>query len=408
MYSKETKIGLVATFFTLTAFALSSNAIPPLITTIAREFHVPFETVGGYMILIQFGVFALASLSGGWAAARFGWSNRSLAVTGVLTLGVLLMLAAFFPTFSWYLALTVPLGFAGGLVETFSSILLCRFGGNQSSKILNLSQVFFCFGALFAPFFVGQVLGLGIPWRWTFLGLGIIAFIIGLTFTSLTRNLKEPQPDLPAVSENVQHPNPAKSVPFWSDALFYLMSAALFLYVVVEGSIVVWIPSYFEKYLEVHVSSAAWRLSIYWLGLVFGRSLMLVLHGRWTLWPAVLVGAAGMVAVCAVMITRWSSSTATILVLLAGFLSGPIWPTIVTLSQHVRDSGQFTSGVIAAGALGAGIGPFTSSFVIAKLGMTWFFPVLTALSLLLLASVFAAKLLAASRPKHLQIDNNQH
>jgi len=235
MRTRKTQIGLMATLFTLTAFALSSNAIPPLVTTIAEEFNVSFATFGGFVFFLQFFVFMLASLVGGWAVERFGWSNRSLAVTGVLTLGVFLMAGAVFPDFKWFLALAVPLGFSGGLVETFSSIFLCRFSGSGSSKMMNLSQVFFCFGALFSPFLVSQILRLGIPWRLAFVILGSIALIIGIAFTVLTRTLTEPP------IEPMNNPGPAKGsisnekTAVWSDKLLFMMSAALFLYVVIEG-----------------------------------------------------------------------------------------------------------------------------------------------------------------------------
>ena len=388
--TRETRIGLLATFCTLTAFALSSNAIPPVITTIAKEFGVQFETFGGYIVLLQFSVFATASIIGGWLTHRFGITNRALIITGVVTLSFMLAIGSTFSRFAWFVVWAVPLGFAGGLVETFSSILVCKFGGRSSSKMLNLSQVFFCFGALFAPFLAGRFLGWGISWRITFLTLGILIFIIAMGFIAATRNLKEPaiEPapagDTPAV--------PAVHTPILSDPMFYLLAIALFLYVVVEGSIVVWVPTFFEKKLNVPASSAAWRLSLFWFGLVCGRSSMLVLRGSWTLWPAVIVGSVGMMIADGLMIGTWSVAVSTCLVFSAGLLSGPLWPIIVTLSQNVRQSPRFTSGVIAAGAVGAGLGPYMSSLILRYLGLKAFFPILTGLGLLLVVALIQAKI----------------
>jgi len=266
---------------------------------------------------------------------------------------------------------------------------------------MNLSQVFFCFGALFSPFLVSQILRLGIPWRMAFVILGSIALIIGIVFTVLTRTLTAPP------IEPMNSPGPAEGSisneknAVWSDKLLYLMSAALFLYVVIEGSIVVWISSYFETHLRVPASSAAWRLSIFWLGIILGRATILFLPRRWTLWPAVVVGSLGLALACLVMILRWSPRTATVVVLLAGFLGGPIWPVIVTISQNLRNSNQFTAIVIAAGALGAATGPLIRSFII-RLGMTCYFPVLAAISVLLFIVVLTEKSLSESEP-HLQI-----
>jgi FHS family glucose/mannose:H+ symporter-like MFS transporter len=400
MFTKETKLGLIATFTTLTAFAFSSNAIPPLVTTIAGEFGVRYETFGGYIVMLQFTFFAVASLTGGWAAGRFNLSNRSLIIFGIMLLGVLLMVGAAFPSFTWFIFWAVPLGFCGGLVETFSSIMVCKFGGPQSSKMNNLAQVFFCFGAIIAPAIVAGLLRMAFSWRSAFITLGILIFIFGIWFILQTRNLQEPAWEIepsPSSREPADTRGPVTHPPLRSDPLLYYLSGALFLYVTIEGSIVVWVATYFEKYLHVQVDSAAWRLSAYWTGMLLGRTLMLFLKGKWTLWPALFCSAAGMLAGTALLSLTWPPAVATGLVFLTGFLSGPLWPVIVMMSQKLRNSTHFTACVIAAGALGAGFGPFFSSYVIKfpLLGLKAFFPVLAAECVLLCAALVKAKFIAA-------------
>jgi fucose permease len=400
MFNKETKLGLIATFTTLTAFAFSSNSIPPLVTTIAREFDVRYETFGGYIIMLQFAFFAVASLTGGWAASRFNLSNRSLVIVGVMLLGVLLIIGAMFPSFTWFIFWALPLGFCGGLVETFSSIMVCKFGGPQSSKMNNLAQVFFCIGAIIAPVIVAALLRMAFSWRSAFITLGILIFVFGVWFILQTRTLQEPTWEIetsPDGQDSSVARVPAVHPPLQSDPLLYFLALALFIYVMVEGSIVVWIATYFEKYLHIQVDSAAWRLSAYWTGMLLGRSLMLFIKGKWTLWPALFAGAIGMLAGTALLSVSWPPFLATILVFLTGFMSGPVWPVLVMMSQKLRNNPQFTACVIAAGALGAGLGPFFSSCIIKSryLGLKAFFPVLAAGCILLCVSLFKARRISA-------------
>ncbi len=399
MFTKETKLGLIATFTTLTAFAFSSNLIPPLVTTIAGEFGVRYETFGGYIIMLQFAFFAVASLTGGWAAGRFNLSNRSLVIIGVMLLSVLLMVGATFPSFTWFIFWAIPLGFCGGLVETFSSIMVCKFGGPQSSKMNNLAQVFFCLGAIVTPAIVAGLLRMAFSWRTAFITLGILIFVFGLWFILQTRTLREPVWEI-ETSFTSRDPSdalaPAVHPPLRSDPLLYYLAGALFLYVTIEGSIVVWVATYFEKHLHLRVDSAAWRLSAYWTGMLLGRASMLFLKGKWTLWPALFAGAVGMLAGTALLSVSWPPFLATIFVFLTGFMSGPVWPVLVMMSQKLRNNPQFTACVIAAGALGAGLGPFFSSCVIKSsyLGLKAFFPVLAAGCILLCVLLFKAKQLS--------------
>ena len=115
-------IQLFSLFFTLSAFAISANAVPPLISTLAEGFGVGASNFG-FFITLQFVFFSLASFVGGWVKERLRLTNWHL-----VTAGLILIVAAFFAgTVLLRSALSlvlwvVPLGLAGGAVETFSSI----------------------------------------------------------------------------------------------------------------------------------------------------------------------------------------------------------------------------------------------------------------------------------------------
>jgi len=333
--------------------------------------------------MLQFVCFAVASITGGWAAQRFGISNRSLVIFGILGVGIILGLGAFLPNIQWFIAWAIPLGFLGGLVETFSSVMICKFNGPGSSKMLSLSQVFFCLGAIFAPFLVGRLLAADIAWPNAFLTLGGCIFAIGVFFTIMTRNLHEPRKLTASESEN--DPVTSQSIPMLRDPLFYCLFIGLFLYVSIEGSMVCWIAAYFEEFQKLSSSSAAGRLSIFWIGMVTGRTAILFLPSRWTLWPAVIVGAVGMTLATLLFCLRPSPITASVLTILCATAAGPLWPVIVTLGEKVRSSRTFTSCIISGGALGAALGPFLSSQVIRLWGMKALFPALTLCGLVLVS-----------------------
>jgi fucose permease len=390
MIRREHKIGLLATFTTLTAYALSMNAVPPLATTIARELHVNLANFG-YIFMLQFVCFAIASIIGGWAASRFGISNRSLVIFGIFIVGAVLAAGAILPDFSWFIAWAAPLGFMGSLVETFGSIMICRFGGTESSKMMNLGQVFFCLGAIFAPMFVGFMLESHLSWQLAFVILGSAIFLIGIYFTLMTRNIQEPEPEESA-TDGDRSPAPAVRIPIYCDKLFYLFAGSLFLYVSVECSVICWVPAYFEEYLRLPAGSAAERLSFFWIGMIVSRLLIVVLPARWTLWPALFVGGTGMMFANFLLSFHHSVLIASALVILSSLGAGPLWPVILTLSQRIRNHAAFTSCVIAAGALGAAAGPFASSLMIKYWGMKAFFPTLAFVGLLFLSALTLAHL----------------
>ena len=341
----------------------------------ARQFHVPYDRFG-YIFALQYVCFALASLSGGHAQHRYGFSNAALVSTGVFGTALLLMMGGALSSFGWIVLWIVPLGFAGGLTEAFSSIMVAGFERGDSSRLLNLSQVFYCIGAILAPQLVAMLLEREIAWRAAFLVFGIFVLCIGCFFVVLNRNLRRSSStrSVPSTDTSREH----SGLPLWRDASFYCMAGIMFLYVVVEMSSASWIAAYFEGRFALPVSSAARRLSLFWTGLIIGRALMVVLPARYTLWPGLIGGAFGMVVGSVLLALSSGSGLATVGVVLYGVAAGPVWPVTAMLSQRLSRSNRFTSGVIGAGGLGAAVGPLFGSYILRDLGLGWFFPLLSA------------------------------
>jgi len=398
MISKST-LGLRAVFLVLTAFAISGNTVPPLVTTIAEEFDSGV-TVFGYVFSLQYLAFAAAAWTGGWLGGRFGLSIRSLVIAGLFAMGVLLLGGAILWSSLLFAIWAVPLGYAGGLTETFSAVMITRLAGSRSSKMMNLSQVFFCLGAIFAPQLVAVFLRWQLPKHAVFICLGLIILVIGVIFVIFTEPTVKPAGNItgPARSGggNPTDP-PRREIPLLSDTSFYLLAGALLFYVAVECSFVCWIATFFEKHLGVSKVAAASRLRDFWIGLIVGRTCTLFLPQRWTLWPAAGCGVIGLLIACALLSFPWPATVATGLVFLAGVGAGPFWPVTIVLSQHLRNSARFTAAVIGVGAIGAALGPLISGWVIGEFGFGAMFLVMTAecavvISAFLLARAFGTNL----------------
>lgn len=384
----EQKLSLYSVLLTLTAFALSANAIPPLATTIAQQFTVSYEAFG-YVFMLQYLCFTCASLSGGYLHHRCGISSRILVLAGVFGTAVLFLVGSMLSGFFWVLSWIVPLGFAGGLTETFSSVLIAGFEQGNSSRLMNLSQVFYCIGAIASPQLAAILLEAHLSWRLAFLILGICTLCIGIIFMRFNKPISPPLRPQPT-SQPIGTPRQMQ-LPLRHDRLFYLMALLLFLYVVIEISSASWIAAYFEKSFHLSASMAARRLSLFWTGLILGRVMMLVVPARFTLWPGLIGGSFGMCIGNTLLAFSGSYGTATASIFIVGMAAGPIWPIIVMLSQHMRGSARFTSGVIGIGALGAALGPFLGSLVIRSCGVEEFFPVISGASMVLLGLILVTK-----------------
>ena len=370
MHDHASKLVLFVVLLSIASFAISANTIPSLATQIGEDVKTDYENFG-HVYLLQFLSFAAASMIGGKIAERFGLSSRFFVLWGLIGTGAVLALGAVLPNIHWFAVWIIPLGFFGGLIEVFSSIIITRMGKSDSSKLLCFSHIFFAFGAIFAPAVVAFLLENGFSWKTAFILLGALIVVVSVFFGLCSRVCAVANAAAGQTDEQRR-----SSVPLASDVLFALLALSMFLYVCVEGSIVVWVAPYFEKHLALTKPAAALRTSLYWGGIAAGRMLVMFLPRRWSLWPLLLAGAVGMLATCLMMSLKLSPAVASVLVVVCGLTAGPVWPVIVSCSQHVRQSPKFTAGVIGVGGLGGALGPWLLSYEIRALGWGWFFPIL--------------------------------
>jgi len=396
MPSSLNKRYLTALMLSLAAFAISGNAVPPMLTTIAEAVGVDYRHFG-YMVSLQFLAFAVASLTGAALISRTAVTERSLVLTGLLTMAA--MLASLGSTTRvWQFAVIIlVMGYAGGLTETFASVMILKVSGAHGTRMICLSQVFFCLGAVLAPQLVATVLALNISWRIALLLLSGIILAVAVLFKRFTRptlnaNPSPATPDRHACSSPRSPALPAVPQPLRiGDPMLILMAAALFLYVVQEVGVVCWVSTYFEKQLHATPSAAAWRLSVYWTGLVVGRGLAFLAPPRTGSWLMLILCSLFLAVIMSAMAWISQPLVATFALLLIGMLAGPIWPVTVALAQQVRSNPAFTSVVIGVGALGAAGGPALAALLIKLFTLEWLFVGLGAITLLLVLTQIAAQ-----------------
>lgn len=380
------KLALTAAFLAFTAFAITSTTLPSLVTTIAREMKVPDERFG-YIFSLQFICFAAASIVGGRVRRRLGLTDRALVIAGILTLTIAFAASHLVSNFLSIVLWIIPVGLAGGLTETFCAIMVAKLDGPHSSKLLNFGQVFFCAGAVTAPYLAGLMLAGDIPWRGILLILSSFLLVVGLFFVGATRTVTA-TPSLPVNPPTA--PAGSSKSSFHCDPIFILLATAMFLYVTIELAAASWLATYFEHTYDLSAADAAWRPGLFWFGVMVGRTSLLFLPHRWTVWPAAIFGPVGMILGAVLIVVSPSPLTASAAVLLYGLGAGPLWPVIVTIGHNHRQSTRFTADIIAVGAFGAAAGPFFAGWIMAR-DRSLLFPILALGAVTLLLTTLATK-----------------
>ncbi len=349
-------VALFSLFFALSTFAISANAVAPLITTLAEDFGIKASSFG-FFITLQFVSFSLASFVGGWVKERLRLTNWHLVSSGLILLVAAFFAGAVLLRSALSLVLwVVPLGLAGGAVETFSSIEISA-RSEASSKNLCLSQVFYSLGAFAAPQLVYLCFGAGLGWQATFLLFGAFTAAVSLFFV-----LTGARGGAFLVSSQAEAPR-ARQEGGRSRVFVFLMLLMLF-YVTLESLSAAWLSYIFESRYRLDARQAAVALMLFWAGMLVGRFYIVLLPARWTLWPSLWISSLAIVAAGLLLALVDLRPARYAGVLLMGAACGPMWPVIVMTTSVTCGSERRTSTVIGLGAIGFAAGPLLGSLLL--------------------------------------------
>jgi fucose permease len=354
--------------------------VPPLISSLSGSIGVPASRFG-YFITLQYVSFAAASFLVSAVKERLRLSNFHLVGAGLLIISAALFVGAFALHSAPALVLwVIPVGLAGGAVETFSSVEISRLGRKGSSKNLSLSQFFYTIGALAAPQIVYVIFGAGLDWKAAFVIFGLFTSVVCALFLLLSRRRgRHPQEK---AREAAQGEAPG--------AIFLLLVFLMLANVILESFSASWLSYIFELRHALRARDASLALVLFWAGMMTGRLLVLPLPARWTLWPALIVSTVGLLAAAGGLAAVESLVAHYVFVALLGVFLGPLWPVIVMTSSATFPSEKRTSTVIGIGAIGYASGPLLGSLVLGRHWSAHIFLVPLALAALIVVFCLAS------------------
>jgi fucose permease len=375
-------------FLTLAAFALSVNAVPPLIATLSEELSLPAWALGAG-ITLQFLVFSATSYLSGTASDRLRIPRRAMVLAGLIVMTAALALApSIISSLPMILVWMSVLGIAGAFVETFASLILAEGPLSGSSKSLCLSQAFYAIGAFCAPQAARASLSMSGSWKSAFVVFGALAAIVAVLFAVFSRGTGGP------ASGSAARAAPALDVPARPSAAvtapnakaFVAFASIILIYVSAESLCGTWMPYMLVAVRGFGIGDAASNASLFWLGMIAGRFFIAFLPDRLTLGPA--LAASSLLAAAAALCLHAFPSLLRPALCLFGFAMGPIWPVAIRIAAARLESQPLTAAVIAVGGLGAALGPMIGSALLAADRAVLYFPLIAGLACALALIIF--------------------
>lgn len=266
-------------------------------------------------------------------------------------------------------------GFAEGFMDVGLNTLLIWTHREKSPPFINGLHLCFGIGAFLIPIIIAQIISItggsyvtpflapfitggiavqspDVAWVYRFLALVFVPVaLVLITMPSPRSHVSDPQTDEPA----------APSAPV-SRGLLLLFSLIFLLYVGAEASFSGWIYTYALRLNLATPESAAYLVSLFWLMVMLGRVVAMVLAAyvlpRTILIVSLLIALAGATLMIVMPHLLWAGT------ILIGIGHSTIFPTTLAFaSRNIRLTGKLTSYFY----LGAGTGVMIMPWLIGQL-----------------------------------------
>lgn len=222
-------------------------------------------TAAGLMHYAPMIAIAFAGILLGFLADRLGRKRTIIIGLGLFAINSYLFIVG--NTFAFFLGLMVISGLAIGVFKTAALALIGDISKSttEHTATMNAVEGFFGVGAIIGPFIVSYLLTKGVDWKWLYvvaasLCVALILVALMVEYPKTQKTNEEPI-NLRATLRMMKNP--------------YAMgfSMAAFLYVAVECSIYVWMPTLISGYEGNLIFMATYALSIFFILRAAGRFL---------------------------------------------------------------------------------------------------------------------------------------
>ncbi|MBN1628283.1 MAG: MFS transporter [Thermoleophilia bacterium] len=325
-------------------------SLGPLLDPIMKDLGVGLSQAG----LIGAGLFVgntlgiiicntnLAHVPAKWAiVAGTFLQSIGLVLAGLVSKDLWTLFAAYF-----------VVGACGALVNTTCWIWLgAHMKKNMAASALQMI-LFFGVGMLVTPVILGPILERGASWRWILVVQGGLSMALALVFVWL------PLLDVPG-RRNVRLAD-FRQVLAHNRGLLLGMMGACFMYAGAETTINVWLPKFQIDVFGAGDTWASLSVTLFWVGLVVGRLVIMPLTARFS--PArLLLVCAGVLAVfCVALSVSPTQVVALVLSVGAGLGASASYGLIGSYSGRFPgwQSGVASSLFILAGGVGCTVFPY--------------------------------------------------
>lgn len=331
----------------VTLFAFNLTAISPMLIEISNAFSLG-TAQSGLLFTFQFAGFILFVLVGGILSDKYG--KKLITAISLIGFTITIFIFPFSSVFLWACIIMFFIGGFGGAMESVVTALISDINKVNTNFYVNLSQVFFGFGAIAGPLTVSYIVNSGSRWKSFYIYTAVFSFIVSTIF--ILTKFNEEKTDKSFQIEDVKR--------LFLDKKFLLICLCMLFYTGSEVGGWGWMSTFLKDALGFNMVRSGLSVAVFWGAMTVGRFFCGVLTLKFNISKIVITLAllSGITTLFATWVTN--SFFIWIIIILMGLFYSSLWPLIASYgNNYVKGmSGTVFSVLIASGGAGSMTVPY--------------------------------------------------
>lgn len=337
----------------ITVYALSAQIFP----SVLPEF-TPDNASQGLLLMAMYLLYPIASTLSGAVADRCG--KPSVLFVGTLLLALPFFAASFSESFAVVMLATLLHGCGGGIVESQGTAMLCDVNPGRERMAVNLSQAFFCAGAMTGPLAVATAFRMFPEMRLqtVFLAAGCLC-AVSIPASLLIRR----------VPAHAGAPGGGGKVALSRDLLVFCL--VIFLHVLLESGLAGWLAIYGAETFSLSLAEAPVILTCFWCCIGVTRLVTAFVRIPLSNRALILVALSSALILFAAMLAAPDARLFYAALIPLALTAAVVWPAIVAMAgaRFPGASGMAVGVVVGCGAVASALVQLAVGWLAGPLGL---------------------------------------
>jgi len=376
----------IPNFLSAFIFSVFFNIASPILIEISKSTGILTSNLGFIFTFFTVGA-ALGQLTSVFYNRKF--KKIQVIIAGYIVLVPLTVILGFSTSLILFWIIYFLSGYIFGIIWMQSNQFILASRVRNKERIITIFLTFYPLGAFIAPFISSSVIGANFSWRSVYY---IIIFMISINIILYIILLGRKNENA-AIQNEAKIPLKEIFTDRQKNLIFILLLMAIFFYCSSETIVATWMPTFLGESRNMLLQPASFALNLFWLFVVIGRLVVIIISGRIKSTKIMLVLSVLAIVSMAAVSFVYNKYMIFILISIAGLGYSAMFPLLISAGSTIFEKGRgllatflfFSSNLGLASA--AAITKFSSKTSM-QLSISFSFILMAVVTIIVLAIIF--------------------